>query len=49
MGNQRASSSRLGDPSIRLMTSWRLTRWLLIYLAMLLADAAVVVTVGATV
>jgi len=24
-------------------TSWRLTRWLLFYLAMLLADAAVVV------
>ena len=28
------------------MTHWRLSRWLLFYLAMLLADAAVVVAVG---
>ena len=29
----------------RAMAGWRLTRWLLLYLAMLLADAAVVVAV----
>jgi len=30
------------------MPHWRLTRWLLFYLAMLLADAAVIVAVVAT-
>ena len=30
---------------VRHMTSWRASRWLLLYLAMLLADAAVVVAV----
>lgn len=30
---------------IAAMTRWRLTRWLLLYLAMLLADAAVIVVV----
>ena len=38
-----------GESLTQLMTTWRLSRWLLFYLAMALVDAAVVVAVVATV
>ena len=43
-GRRKANGLDLNAPrSGSTMTSWRLTRWLLFYLAMLLADAAVIV------